>query len=279
MTTVGIVSAGYMGAGLGWALRTGGARVVTAVAGRSARTARLAAEAGLEVLPGLADVVRAADVVLSVTPPAEAVRAAAAIAAVDDTDTLVVDLNAVSPETMTAVASRLRRVVDGSISGPPPTATPGARIFLSGAEAHTVADLPWAGLVEPVVIGPEIGAASAAKMCTASIYKGTTALVTQAMRTAGHHGVLDVVIADLERNGIDTHHGVARAATKAHRFVAEMREIALTQAGAGLTPALFEAFAEVYADVAATPLADGDPETTGPLPPDAVVAALHAEKP
>ncbi|WP_232323610.1 NAD(P)-dependent oxidoreductase [Catenuloplanes japonicus] len=266
------MSAGYMGAGLGWALRTGGARVVTTVAGRSARTARLAAEADLELLPDLAEVVRAADVVLSVTPPAEALRAAAEIAAVDDTDTLVADLNAISPETMAAVASHLRRPVDGSISGPPPTAKPGARIFLSGPEAQVVAALPWAGLVTPIVVGPEIGAASAAKMCTASIYKGMTALVAQAMRTAGHHGVLDVVIADLERNGIDTHRDVARAATKAHRFVAEMREIARTQEGAGLTPALFAAFAAVYADLAATPLADGDPETTGPLPPDAVVA-------
>jgi 3-hydroxyisobutyrate dehydrogenase-like beta-hydroxyacid dehydrogenase len=274
MTTVGIVSAGYLGAGLGWALRTGGARVVTTTAGRSARTARLAAEAGLEVLPGLAEVVRAADVLLSVTPPAEALRAAAGIAAVNDTNTLVADLNAVSPETMTQIAATVGRLVDGSVSGPPPTARPGARIFLSGPEAQVVADLPWAGLVEPVVIGPQIGAASAAKMCTASVYKGLTALVTQAMRTAGRHGVLDVVIADLEHSGIDTHHDVAGAATKAHRFVAEMREIARTQEAAGLTPALFTAFAEVYADVAATALADGDPETTGPLAPDAVVAAL-----
>ena len=69
-----------MGAGLGWALREGGARVVATLDGRSARTARLAADAGLEVLPALADVVRAADVVLSVTPPADAPAAARSIA-------------------------------------------------------------------------------------------------------------------------------------------------------------------------------------------------------
>ena len=38
-----------MGSGLGWALREGGADVVTTLAGRSPRTARLAAEAGIAV--------------------------------------------------------------------------------------------------------------------------------------------------------------------------------------------------------------------------------------
>ena len=37
----------------------------------------------------------------------------------------------------------------------------------------------------------------AVKMCTASVYKGTTALWAQALQTAHAHGVLDVVLADL----------------------------------------------------------------------------------
>ena len=111
-------------------------------------------------------------------------------------------------------------------------------------------------------------------MCTASVYKGLNALLTQAMRTAGRHGVLDHVLADLGHNGMDNSAAVARAATKAHRYVDEMRQIAATQAGAGLTPALFEAFAEVYADIAQTALADGDPETTRALPPAEVVSRL-----
>jgi len=41
MTTVAIVSPGFMGAGLGWALRGGGARVVATVEGRSERRATL----------------------------------------------------------------------------------------------------------------------------------------------------------------------------------------------------------------------------------------------
>src|SRR4029450_1242596 len=100
MTTVGIVSPGYMGAGLGWALRRGGARVVATVDGRSARTGRLAAEAGVDLLPPLIDVVSVADVVLSVTPPGRALAASESIAAAcrrSGVAPIVADLNAVAP--------------------------------------------------------------------------------------------------------------------------------------------------------------------------------------
>jgi len=80
MTTVGMHGAGHMGAGLGWALREGGARVVTTLAGRSARTRKLVADAGLEPLDSLDAVVAAADVILTVVPPDAARNAAAALA-------------------------------------------------------------------------------------------------------------------------------------------------------------------------------------------------------
>lgn len=268
-----------MGAGLGWALREGGARVVTSVEGRSARTRRLAGQAGLELLPGLAEVLTAADVVLSVTPPGQALAAARQIAEVardQGADPLVADLNAVSPPTMAAVAEALAglAVVDGSISGGPPTVAPGATIFFSGPRAAEVAGLPWAGKIKPVVVGPEIGTASAVKMCTASVYKGLNALVTQAIRTAGANGVLEPVLADLRSAGLDGTAGVPRSATKAHRFVDEMREISATQAAAGLTPALFEAMAQVYEQIATTALAEGDPESARDLTPAEIVAKL-----
>ena len=279
MTTVGMVSPGYMGAGLGWALRSGGARVVATTQGRSERTRRLAGQAGLELLPSLADVLAAADVVLSVVPPGQAgatARLIATAAREAGTTPIVADLNAVSPETMAEVERTLAGlpVVDGSISGPPPTASPGARIFLSGTGPPTWPRCRGRARSSRWCWRPASGRRAPSKMCTASVYKGLNALVTQAMRTAGRHGVLDQVLADLARNDLDGSAGVARSATKAHRFVDEMREIAATQAGAGLTPALFEAFAEVYADVAKTALADGDPESIGTPTPDEIVAKL-----
>src|SRR5437762_9909402 len=80
MTTVGMHGAGHMGAGLGWALREGGARVVTTLAGRSARTRKMVADAGLEPLDSLDAVVAAADVILTVVPPDAARTAATALA-------------------------------------------------------------------------------------------------------------------------------------------------------------------------------------------------------
>ncbi|MCO8270640.1 DUF1932 domain-containing protein [Actinoplanes sp. TRM 88003] len=281
MSTVGLVSAGFMGSGLGAALREGGARVITTLEGRSARTARLATQAGLELLPSLAEVIAAADIVLSVTPPGSAVATAKAIAAQNRRrptgDLIVADLNAVSPTTMVEVAEALTgvRVIDGSISGPPPTVRPGARLYLSGPDAAMVADLPWSGQVEPIVLGDRMGSASALKMCTGSVYKGLTALITQSLRMADAHGVLDEVLADLGRNGLADVSGVARSATKAARFVDEMREVAATQQAAGLPPDLFTAIADVYATIARTPLADADPEDDRTLTPAEIAARLR----
>jgi len=267
VTTVGLVGAGHMGSALGAVLREGGHAVVTTVAARSPRTAKLAHEAGIRALPGLDDVVSAASIVLVVTPPEAATRAAAdivAACAATAARPLVADLNAVAPSTMEGVARLLADagldLVDGSISGAPPTVRPGARIYLSGPRAREVAALGWRR-VTPVVVGDAIGTASAIKMCTASVYKGVTGILTQALRTAAHHGVAEHVLADLADGGYEPAHRIAVAATKAWRFVPEMREIAATQAGAGLPRELFEAMAVVYEQLALTDLAHGDPES------------------
>jgi 3-hydroxyisobutyrate dehydrogenase-like beta-hydroxyacid dehydrogenase len=277
MSIVGIVSAGHMGAGLGWALRAGGATVLSTVDGRSDRTRKLAEAAELPLLPTLADVVAAADIVLIVTPPGEALRAADAIGeAAQSTGArpLVADLNAVSPSTMECVTAALRPldVVDGSISGPPPTVRPGARVYFSGPRADELAALPWRH-VKPLVLGDTVGLASALKMCTASVYKGLVGLYAQAIRVGAHHGVLQPVLDDLRASGLDHTKSVAVAATKAHRYVAEMLEIAATQESAGLTPLLFESFAQIYREIAGTPLADGDPESVRNALSDEEVAA------
>jgi 3-hydroxyisobutyrate dehydrogenase-like beta-hydroxyacid dehydrogenase len=238
-TTIGLIGAGHMGSGLGWALLQGGNTVVTTLAGRSARTAHLVREAGITTLPDPRAVVEASDILLVVTPPSAAVVAAEAIAATDTrARPLVADLNAIGPSTVDRIDATLRAagfdLVDGAISGPPPTVRPGARIFLSGPAATRIAELAWPH-VRPLVVGPAVGTASAVKMCTASVYKGTTALLTQALRTAGHHGVADHVLTELGQAGFEPAHEIAVAATKAWRYVPEMREIAATQAAAATT--------------------------------------------
>jgi 3-hydroxyisobutyrate dehydrogenase-like beta-hydroxyacid dehydrogenase len=275
--TVGIVSPGAMGSAVGAAYRAGGNRVVTTVAGRSPRTAALAEQAGLELLSDLDAVVGESELVLSIVPPAEAGPTAAAIAAAASRTgvrPLVADWNAVSPATAReleqALAASGLELVDGSISGGPPRSDYRTRVYLSGRSAATLAAAAPAW-IDARTVGDTVGLASAVKMCTASMYKGSSALLAHALLTAHAHGVLPQVLDDLGESFPQQIDRAARtlavSATKANRFVAEMREIAATQASAGLTPTLFEAMAEVYEAVARSEIAAEAPEAI-PSEPD-----------
>jgi hypothetical protein len=92
------------------------------------------------------------------------------------------------------------------------------------------------------------------------VYKGSVALLAQALRAAGHYGVLDHVLDDLDEQASGAGRRIARAAAKAGRYVGEMQEISAAQAAAGLEPALFEAMAQVYEEIASTPLGQATPE-------------------
>ena len=122
-----------------------------------------------------------------------------------------------------------------------------------------VAGLPLPG-VELVVVGSEVGLASAVKMCTASVYKGRVALLAQALRTAQAYGVVEHVLDDLVDTGLAdrrrTGGTIGKASAKAWRYVPEMEEIAAAQDGAGLTPELFLAISRVYAELAERALAE-----------------------
>jgi 3-hydroxyisobutyrate dehydrogenase-like beta-hydroxyacid dehydrogenase len=261
-----------MGSALADALVRGGARVVSTLAGRSERSARLAANAQIELLPDLAAVVREAEVVLSVVPPEAAPAVADDVVRAAEEESvapLYADLNAISPATARGLAGGRLELVDGSISGPPPAKGRTTRVYLSGPRAEEIAALPFAG-VELVVVGDEVGSASAVKMSTASVYKGTSALLAQALLAAHANGVLDHVLADLRAAAphlvSNVERRVAVAVSKAGRYVGEMREIAATQDAAGLTPALFDGIAEVYMQLADTPLARANPEDVAERP-------------
>ncbi len=284
--TIGIVSPGAMGSAVGRAYAAGGARVVATVAGRSARTRGLAH--GLELLPDLDEVVRLSDLVLSIVPPDQAAAVATELAAVArrvDADPLVADLNAIAPATVRAIGTQLAgsglELVDGSISGGPPRPDSSTRIYLSGARAAEIGALPGPG-IDARVVGPEVGTASAVKMSTASVYKGRAALLAHALLAAHANGVLPHVLDDLgvsdpalaERAASS----IARAATKAERYVGEMREIAATQAAAGLPRELFDGVAEAYAALSRSELAKAAPESIEPdVELEDVLAALRPE--
>jgi len=180
---------------------------------------------------------------------------------------LFVEMNAISPATALQIESAVSgaglETIDGSISGPPPWNAGTTRMYLSGPRAQEIAALPFDG-VDRIVVGDGVGAASAVKMSTASVYKGSTALLLQALRAAHANCVLEHVLADLRTAApelvANVERRLASAAAKSGRYVGEMREIAATQSAAGLTPTLFEAIAEIYASMAQTPAAERAPE-------------------
>jgi len=269
--TVAILAPGDMGHAVGAVLRQGGLRVITNLAGRSTRTAQLAKAAGIEPVADDTTLIRSADILLSIVPPAEALgiarRAAAALRAAPS-PLVYVDCNAISPRTTCEVGDIVGAAgavfVDGGIIGPPPKPGDGkTRLYVSGAEAARVAALARPGIdIRAVEGGP--GAASAVKMCYASLTKGMMALATQAFVSAEALGVSGVlraemavsradVLADIERN-------LPRVAPKAYRWVAEMEEIASTFADAGFSPQIFDGIARVYRVVADSPLGRETPE-------------------
>lgn len=185
------------------ALARGGARVVATLEGRSERTARLAERAGVELLPDLDAVARAADVIFSIVPPEAATSVAETVRHATNGFTskaLFVELNAIAPATALQIESIVSEAgfatIDGSISGPPPWRPGTTRVYLSGPRAREIAALPLEG-VDLIVVGDVVGAASAVKMSTASVYKGGTAILLQALRAAHTNGVLEHVLADL----------------------------------------------------------------------------------
>jgi 3-hydroxyisobutyrate dehydrogenase-like beta-hydroxyacid dehydrogenase len=282
---VAILSPGDMGHAVGAVLRQSGAQVSTCLAGRSERTRALARKAGIADVPDLEELAGLADVILSITAPAQAAdvatRLAAAVRATNATP-VVVDCNAVAPETVQALERRFADTrapfVDGSIIGPPPTAPHTTRVYVSGQAARHVEELRRHGL-EIRTVGPDIGQASALKMSYAAITKGTAALATQLLLAAQHHGVYEPLIDEFAGSVPQLlafmQRQVPAMPPKARRWVGEMEEIARTFAAAGLPAATFSGAAETFGLVGETDLAGETPESRDPSRSmDDVVALL-----
>jgi 3-hydroxyisobutyrate dehydrogenase-like beta-hydroxyacid dehydrogenase len=269
--TVAVLAPGDMGHAVAAVLKDRGLRVVTCLAGRSARTRALAAAAGVEDLADDEALVRAADALLSIVVPAQAEELAWRIAAAlqrTGTDLLYVDCNAIAPESAREVGRVVERAgarfVDAGIIGPPPRrGADGTRFYASGAAAADFAQLRDHGL-DVRVIGERAGDASAVKMCYAALTKGTTAIMTELLVAAERLGVSKPLRAEFEESQPEMLGRMWRAVPamvpKAHRWVGEMEEIARTFAAAGLTPLTFEGAAALYALVADTPLGRVSPE-------------------
>lgn len=284
ITTIGLLSPGDMGHSVGAVLHNHGLRVLTCLSGRSSRSRALAAEAGIEDVPSLEELVEQADVFLSVLVPAVALETAEKVAGAlraTKADLLYVDCNAIAPRTVREIGAVVSaaggRVADIGIIGAPPR-RPGTRFYASGPGAHEAAELAAFGM-DVRVIGDEMGQASGLKMCYGALTKGLQALgvellvaaralgLEEALRAEQQHSVPDV-LAWLERS-------VPTMPPKAYRWVGEMEEIATTFGDVGLTPLILQGAADLYRFVATTPIGQESPENRDQSRGlDGVVAAL-----
>lgn len=267
MSRVGIINPGAMGISIAASARAAGHDVYWSTAGRSEATRQRAAEQNLLALAALNELCRVCEVIVCVCPPYAAQSVADSVINAGFRG-LYCDGNAISPQKAEKIGERLVTAgidfVDGSIIGPPAWMAGTTRFYLSGASAEQIAELFNSTVTEAIVIGDEIGKASALKMAFAALTKGSTALLSAIYGTADQLGVRD----DLEREWamrdsdsvMQRRNQLRNVTEKAWRFAGEMQEIAATFESAGLPPGFFEAAHEVYQRMARFKDADAAPE-------------------
>lgn len=263
---VGVLHPGNMGAALAACLE---GEVLWVSEGRSEETEVRAGEAGIADVGNLGSLVAAADVVISVCPPAAAVDVAEQVSDLGF-DGLYVDVNAVSPSTARRIGRLFARFVDGGIVGPPPPSprasvsqpsqvdaesvegehSVATRLYLSGVEASAVAALFGESPVETLVMGSDPGRASALKMAYAAWTKGTSALLLSVAALASSEEVIEELMDEWDMSIPELRKRLerlsARIGEKAWRFAGEMEEIAHTYGDAGLHDGFHLAAADIY---------------------------------
>ena len=232
---VAVIAPGMMGAAVGRWLVDHGLKVLTSLTGRSAETSARAKAAVM--LAASDEEIVAADFILSILPPGDAVALAQRFApalTVSNSKPVYVDCNAVSPRTAERIAAVIAPsgapFVDAGIIGAPPKANDtGPRFYASGPAAPRFAALKEYGLDVRVLGGP-MSAASALKMSYAGITKGTQALGAAMMLAATRGGTADALFAELQGSQPQMlawlKRGLAQMPPKAYRWIAEMHEIA-----------------------------------------------------
>ena len=269
--TVAILSPGDMGHAVGRLLREHELRVVTCLTGRSARTRTLAQEAGIVDIPSLEDLVRQADVILSILvsegAPDLCQQVADAMRATGK-NTLFAECNAISPQLTRSleplITSAGGRYVDASIIGGPPLNGSSPRLYVSGPHADELLVLRDSGL-DVRHIGPEIGQASGIKMCYAAMTKGSWALYTELLMAADMLGLTDPLAAEFKSGGGSVYQrmegSIPGMPAKSRRWISEMQQIEATFGELGLTPRIFQGVTDMYRMVGNTSLGEENPES------------------
>ncbi|MBL8334042.1 MAG: NAD(P)-dependent oxidoreductase [Rubrivivax sp.] len=209
--------------------------------------------------------VRGADLVISAVTASQAVAVAEACAQALAPGSFFLDFNSASPGAKCRAAGIVNATGARYVEGAVMTSVPPYRIkvplLLGGPDAAALEPRLNAVGFAARVHSPQLGVASATKMCRSVMIKGLEAMVIESFTTARHYGVEDAVIASLQETfpGIDWEKQAAyffqRVIEHGRRRSEEVREVAETVREAGLAPWSAAGTAERQAWVA--DLADG----------------------
>lgn len=230
-------------------------------AGEAAPLRAVAAQDGVSLKDSLTALVSDADIVLSAVTADAALNVAREAASAMQRGQIFFDVNSVSPATKRAAAAILSArgfdYVEGAVMAP--VAGPGITvpILTGGARAAELGGVLNALGMNLRSISPEIGRASATKLCRSILIKGIEALIIDSARACRHWGVEADVFASLNASFQQADWAelatimAARVARHGVRRAAEMREAARMLADLGANPDLAIAVADSHARHAA----------------------------
>jgi 3-hydroxyisobutyrate dehydrogenase-like beta-hydroxyacid dehydrogenase len=189
---------------------------------------------------------RDAELVVSAVTASQAVPVAEETAPGLAPGAFFLDFNSASPGAKIRAAGIVDDAGGRYVEGAVMTSVPPYRIqvplLLGGPDAAALEPVLKGLGFAPKVASPELGVASATKMCRSVMIKGLEAMVIEAFTTARHYGVEDAVIASLQETfpGIDwdkqASYFFQRVIEHGRRRSEEVREVAVTVQEAGLTP-------------------------------------------
>ena len=259
MPNFAIIGSGAMGSAVAKRLIDHGSMVLTYLEGRSEQTIARAKAAGM-VPVGRQELTKA-ELILSIVPPSEAIKVAELVADISSgmqAPPPFIDLNAIAPKTMQALAARFEgssvEVLDGAIiGGPPVPGKSGPTIYISGDIAERSRLLEDCGLRIRRLDKP-LGSASALKMCYAGINKGFVGLGTAMLLAASRSGAAESLQAELSESLPDIDRKLSGSIPdmypKAYRWVAEMQEIADFLGEDDPAATIFRGMADVFSRMA-----------------------------
>lgn len=244
--SVGFVGFGEAGFEIAKGLRSEGvSRMVLYDSVRTELLEKRAAEAGVEVMPGLQELAERSDMILSVVPPGISVEVSRKLLTHLNPGRFYLDLTSSPPEDMKSVASMVAasgaHFVDGAMMGALPVHGHKVLIYVAGNQAETVACRLNAIGMNVKVVGREPGQASAVKLILSVATKGFGSILVEMLLASHSFGVDEPVLEALEQfyaKGLRAYidRNVGSSAIYAGRRVVEMEASAKLLKSIGIDP-------------------------------------------